>query len=44
MRGRLDGFSTDRIFRFLNALGSNVEIVVRPARLGEEEDTRIINA
>jgi predicted XRE-type DNA-binding protein len=26
MRGKLSGFSTERLFRFLNALGSNVEI------------------
>ena len=32
IRGRLDGFSTDRLFRFLNALGQEVEIVVRPRR------------
>lgn len=31
-RGRLDGFSTDRLFRFLNALGQDVEISVRPRR------------
>ena len=28
-RGRLSGFSTDRLFRFLNALGQDVKIVVR---------------
>jgi predicted XRE-type DNA-binding protein len=27
--GRLEGFSTDRLFRFLNALGQDVEIVIR---------------
>ena len=32
MRGQLDGFSSDRLFRFLNALGRDVEIVVRPHR------------
>src|SRR4051794_7165426 len=32
LRGRLDGFSTERLFRFLNALGRDVEIAVRPAR------------
>lgn len=26
MRGKLSGFSTERLFRFLNALGNNVEI------------------
>ena len=30
VRGRLSGFSTDRLFRFLAALGSNIDIVVRP--------------
>lgn len=28
-RGRLAGFSTDRLFRFLNALDRDVEIVIR---------------
>jgi predicted XRE-type DNA-binding protein len=31
IRGKLEGFSTDRLFRFLNALGQDVAIVVRPA-------------
>jgi predicted XRE-type DNA-binding protein len=31
VRGRLTGFSMERLYRFLNALGSDVEIVVRPA-------------
>lgn len=30
VRGKLSGFSTERLFRFLNALGSNVEIRVVP--------------
>jgi predicted XRE-type DNA-binding protein len=30
LRGRLDGFSTERLFRLLNALGHNIEIVVSP--------------
>lgn len=29
-RGRLTGFSTERLFRFLNALGRDIEIVIRP--------------
>ncbi|MGH7587996.1 MAG: helix-turn-helix domain-containing protein [Gemmatimonadota bacterium] len=29
MRGRLEGFSTERILRFLNALGRDVEIVIK---------------
>lgn len=33
MNGRLDGFSTERLFRFLNALGCDVKITVsRPRR------------
>jgi predicted XRE-type DNA-binding protein len=42
MRGKLDGFSTDRLFRFLNSLGSDVDIVIRPARSGEAADTRVV--
>ncbi|MEM8829860.1 MAG: XRE family transcriptional regulator [Cyanobacteria bacterium P01_G01_bin.19] len=30
MRGRLSGFSTAQLLRFLNALGNDVEIVVKP--------------
>ncbi|MBI1784546.1 XRE family transcriptional regulator [Candidatus Sumerlaeota bacterium] len=30
MRGKLDGFSAERLFRFLNALGRDVQIVIRP--------------
>jgi predicted XRE-type DNA-binding protein len=32
LNGRLDGFSTDRLFRFLNALGCDVRITVSPPR------------
>jgi predicted XRE-type DNA-binding protein len=32
MRGRLEGFSSDRLFRFLNALDRDVEIVIKPKR------------
>jgi predicted XRE-type DNA-binding protein len=31
MRGKLSGFSVERLFRFLNALGNNVEIRIVPA-------------
>lgn len=31
LRGRVEGYSIDRLFRFLNALGQQVEISVRPA-------------
>ncbi len=29
VRGKLKGFSTERLFRFLNSLGQDVEIVIR---------------
>ena len=29
LRGRLAGFSTDRLLRYLNALGRDIEIVIR---------------
>ena len=32
MRGRLKGFSAERLFRCLNYLGHDVEIVARPAQ------------
>jgi predicted XRE-type DNA-binding protein len=31
VRGRVEGFSLDRLFRLLTALGQRVEIAVRPA-------------
>lgn len=30
LRGRLSGFSTERLFRFVMALGGDVEISIRP--------------
>lgn len=30
VRGRVAGYSIDRLFRFLNALGQRVEITIRP--------------
>jgi predicted XRE-type DNA-binding protein len=30
VRGRVEGYSIERLFRFLNALGQRVEITVRP--------------
>jgi predicted XRE-type DNA-binding protein len=44
MRGKLDGFSIDRLFRFLNALDHDVEIVIRPARGSGSAGTRVISA
>jgi predicted XRE-type DNA-binding protein len=42
MRGYLDGFSTDRLFRMLNALGQDVDIVVRAKRM-RRGHTRILD-
>jgi predicted XRE-type DNA-binding protein len=42
LRGRLDGFSIERLFRFLNALGKDVEITVRPARQANDAETRVV--
>jgi predicted XRE-type DNA-binding protein len=33
-RGKLGGFSIERLFRFLNDLGQDVEINIRPTRRG----------
>jgi predicted XRE-type DNA-binding protein len=44
LRGKLDEFSTDLLFRFLNALGEDVEIVIRPARSGESAGTRVVTS
>ncbi len=33
-RGRLEGFSLERLMRFLNVLGRDVEIVVKPKTRG----------
>ncbi len=41
MNGKLSGFSTARLFRFLNALGRDVEIVVKPKSLSKAQ-TRVI--
>lgn len=34
LRGRITGFSTDRLLRYLNALDCDVEIRIRPPRTG----------
>jgi len=36
VHGRLDGFSMERLYRFLNALGMDVEIVVKPVPRSRE--------
>jgi predicted XRE-type DNA-binding protein len=45
LHGKLEGFSTDRLFRFLNALGQDVEIVIRPGPRGEHRaSTRVVTS
>lgn len=39
IRGRLDGFSSDRLFRFLNALDRDVEIVIKPKKQDAKRGT-----
>ncbi|WP_353931897.1 helix-turn-helix transcriptional regulator [Okeanomitos corallinicola TIOX110] len=36
IRGRLSGFSVDRLLTYLNKLGSNVEIIVKPKPVNQE--------
>ncbi len=43
IRGRFGGFSLERLFRLLNALNQDVDIVIRPARKAQKEaSTRVI--
>jgi predicted XRE-type DNA-binding protein len=42
VRGKLSGFSTERLFRFLNALGRNVEIRVIPEAKNMPAQTRVV--
>ena len=45
VRGKLRGFSTDRLLRFLNALGRDIEIVVRARRgSGRRGRLRVLDA
>lgn len=41
INGKLAGFSTTRLFRFLNALGRDVEIVVKPKSHAQAQ-TRVV--
>jgi predicted XRE-type DNA-binding protein len=40
VRGRVEGYTIDRLFRFLNALGQQVEIAIRPN--ADNNETRAI--
>jgi predicted XRE-type DNA-binding protein len=45
LNGKLSGFSTERLFKFLNALGSDVEIRVIPKpQLELKAQTRVVGA
>ncbi|QIR39737.1 XRE family transcriptional regulator [Tolypothrix sp. PCC 7910] len=44
LRGKLSGFSIERLFRFLNALGSEVEIrVITKPQSDSHAQTRVVN-
>jgi predicted XRE-type DNA-binding protein len=42
MRGKLKGFSAERLFRCLNDLGQEVEIIIRPVRAGRRGDIHVV--
>lgn len=42
MRGKLSGFSIERLFRFLNTLGSTVEIRIMATPAKESAQTRVV--
>jgi predicted XRE-type DNA-binding protein len=42
VRGRVEGYSIDRLLRFLNALGQRVEITVRPAGKGSKTGAVVV--
>ncbi len=42
VRYRLNGFSMERLYRFLNALGRDVEIIVRPKPKSRKQGTLIV--
>lgn len=41
LNGRLDGFSTDRLFRFLNTLGCDVRITISSTRTKSRGHIRV---
>ena len=44
VRGKLSGFSMERLFRFLNTLGSNVEIRIIPnLQSNSQAQTRVVS-
>jgi predicted XRE-type DNA-binding protein len=44
VRGRVEGYSHDRLFKFLNLLGRQIEITVRPVTGGAvPAETRVVD-
>ncbi len=45
LKGRLEGFSTERLFRFLNALDQDIDIIVKPKpRSAKFAEVRVLAA
>ena len=44
VRGRVEGYTMDRLFRFLTALGQRVEITVRPNAMHPEERAVVVKS
>ncbi len=45
MRGKLSGFSTERLFRFLNVLGNNVEIrIIANSQPNVQAQTHVVTS
>lgn len=42
IRGRIDGYALDHLFRFLNALGQRIEITVRPSTTGDRRSVVVL--
>jgi len=43
VRGRTSGYSTDRLFRFLNLLGQQIDITIRPVSgKADVAETRVV--
>jgi len=42
LRGKLEGFSTERLLRLINRLGQDVDIIIRPTR-SRRASTRVVS-
>ncbi len=42
VRGRVEGYTIDRLFRFLTALGQRIEITVRPNRKNPDDRAVVV--